>query len=292
MLKQFSLAVVCVLILNLWLSQPLRADFADKHPLPEKEAVIVVDNTSGNTLYANNQDQALPPASLTKLMTALLVLEKGRLSDIVTVGNEVLGVDGAVVGLSPGDTISVENLLYSLLVHSGNDAANVLAVFTAGSLDKFSAAMNGKAKSLGMVNSNFVNPHGLPAPNHFSTARDISVLARTAIQNPVIQTIVATKQREIVWQQKNGSVKRVQVENTNKLLDVYPGVAGMKTGTTIEAGQCLVTFAKGSGGEVIIVLLNSANRYQGTTYLLDQTYRTLQLNRAGNILVENSWLSF
>jgi len=291
-LKRLSLLGICLVISIVFLGLPLKAEIKNEPVLSPKEAVTVVDYSSGVALFAKNQDVKLPPASLTKLMTALLTIERAKPSDIVTVGNEVLGLEGTQVRLAPGDRISVESLVYGLLLESGNDAANVLAVYISGSTDKFAQIMNERARSLGMINTNFINPHGLPAVNHQSTARDLGILARAAVQNNFIKSVVGTTKKEITWERKNGGRVQLQLENTNKLLSVYPGVNGMKTGTSIEAGQCLITYAQWEVGKVIIVLLNSANRYQDTTYWLDQTYRTLQVKRAGNLLVGNSWLSF
>lgn len=291
-MKRLSLLGICLVISIVFLGLPLKAEIKNEPVLSPKEAVTVVDYSSGVALFAKNQDVKLPPASLTKLMTALLTIERAKPSDIVTVGNEVLGLEGTQVRLAPGDRISVESLVYGLLLESGNDAANVLAVYISGSTDKFAQIMNERARSLGMINTNFINPHGLPAVNHQSTARDLGILARAAVQNNFIKSVVGTTKKEITWERKNGGRVQLQLENTNKLLSVYPGVNGMKTGTSIEAGQCLITYAQWEVGKVIIVLLNSANRYQDTTYWLDQTYRTLQVKRAGNLLVGNSWLSF
>ncbi len=293
MSRRFIAAACLISVFTFWLSAPLNgAVDAPKDPVSGESAAVVIDAHTGSALSSNSPDRVLASASLTKLMTALLVVEKDKLSDTVTVGREVFGVEGSVLGLQPGDRITVENLLYGLLVHSGNDAANALAVYTAGSQEGFVGMMNARAQSIGLATTHFVNPSGLPAPGHVSSARDIALLARTVLQNSVIRAITSTKEAELTWQDKKGRTRRAELANTNRLLGLYPGVTGVKTGTTTEAGQCLVTFAQWDAGQVILVLLKSANRYAESIAYLDHAYAELQLGRAGSLLLQNSLFSF
>jgi len=293
LLKRCILALSIVFIFTLlFFTMPLKAITGNQPAYLSAQSVIIVDCLTGATLYAKDPDLLLPPASITKLMTSLLVADRVNLSDTVVVGKEIKGLEGASIGLLPGDRITAENLMYALMMHSSNDAANALAAYATGSIESFVAIMNTKSKEMGLISTNFVNPHGLPAPNHFSSARDISVLARQAMSNPIIQSIVNTKEREIYLQRGNGNRQRVKIQNTNKLLNLYPGVTGIKTGTSIEAGQCLVTYAEWDARKVVVVILNSANRYLDSVYYLDRTYQELQLDRAGRLLLEKSLLSF
>ena len=294
MARRFVTALCLISVFVLWLSTPLdgAVDTGKASLSSDESAAVMIDADTGSVLFSKNQGRVLAPASLTKLMTALLVVEKDKLSSTVRVGREVFGVDGSVLGLQPGDRITVQNLLYGLLVHSSNDAANALAVFTAGSQDSFVGMMNSRAQALGLVSTHFVNPSGLPAPSHVSSARDIALLVRSVLQNPLIRTITSTKDTQLTWQDKKGRTRRISLENTNQLLGLYPGVTGVKTGTTTAAGQCLITFSQWDAGEVILVLLKSTNRYAESTVYLDRTYAQLQLGRAGSLLLQKSLLGF
>ncbi len=280
MLKSFVAIIILSLFMILSLSVKLNAAQSISGWQSDGEGVIIINGISTAIIYAHNAEVKMAPASLTKLMTALLVVNKDKLTDIVTLGTEVQGVEGSVIGLKPGDRITVENLLYALLVHSGNDTANALAVHTDGSLPKFVAEMNNKCKQMGLASTNFVNPHGLPAPNHYSTAHDISQIAQIAMSNPIIRKIVATREHTITWQKANGKTYSMLLRNTNSFLGVYPGVIGVKTGTTTEAGQCLVTDAQWGSANVIIVVLKSQNRFKDTLHYLDLTYEDLVLKEA------------
>lgn len=225
-------------------------------------AAILVDVHSGEVLVALNEHQRLPPASTTKIMTALLTLEHGLLEDVVTIGDEVR-VEGARAGLMPGEALTLRDLLYALLLPSGNDAAVVIARHIAGSEDAFVMLMNNRAQELGLADTHFTNPHGLDAPNHYSSAYDLQRLTLAALANPEFARIVATK--EI-------TVDRHRWVNRNKLLDDYFGADGVKTGTTEAAGECLVASATRGGSQALVVVLGSTDRYADANALLDYYY--------------------
>jgi serine-type D-Ala-D-Ala carboxypeptidase (penicillin-binding protein 5/6) len=248
------------------------------------EAVFVLDLITGKPLFAKNADAILAPASTTKLMTALLITKKSKLTDIVILGKEVEGVESATLGLVPGDSITVENLLYALLLASSNEAATGLAAYSSGSVQKFVAEMNKHAQEVGLKSTRFINPNGLPAVGHVTTAKEMATIAVAALADPDIKDIVGSTAKEITWTHGN-STKSVRLENTNRFLGVYPGVQGMKTGTTTEAGQCLVTSSDWACGKVLMVILNSHNRYNDTKNYLDQIYIQLQFNKSGKDLV-------
>lgn len=229
-------------------------------------AAVIYDVDAGQMLFGRGVHQRRPPASLTKIATALVALRRLELAQRVTVGSEV-AVEGMRIGLTPGDTVSVEALLYGTLLNSGNDAAAALAVAAAGSQERFVEDMNALAAELGLQDTHFANPHGLDAEGHYSSAYDLVLLAKAALANPTFVAIVAMPAKELEgW----------QFRTTNQLLGAYPGVDGVKTGTTDTAGECLVASATRQGHRVITVVLGSTDRYADTRALLDFYYRRYQ----------------
>jgi len=225
--------------------------------------VVVFDVVSGVTLYGRNSEALLSPASTTKIMTALVALEKYQLDDVVTI--QTVANSGAVMGLVPGERITVENLLYGALVQSGNDAAWALAEYFPGGVEQFVVAMNEKAQSLHLVNTHFTNPAGYDDPNHKTTAMDLTRLAAFALTNRTIAKMVGIPQITI------SDVTHTRfhpLTNVNTLLGKIPGVAGIKTGWTEEAGENLVTLIERDGHQVIIVVLKSRNRFADTEALI------------------------
>jgi D-alanyl-D-alanine carboxypeptidase len=242
--------------------QALRLAATLSGPAPSASAAILYDVDADQILYEHRAHERHAPASTTKMVTAFVVLQRAALEQTVTVGSEV-EVEGMRIGLSAGDRATIEKLLYALLMNSGNDAAMALAVAVGGTSTQFVLWMNELAATLGLTDTHFVNPHGLDAPDHYSSAYDLMVLARAAMQNPIFADIVATSQTAFDgW----------TFTNTNELLDVYPGADGVKTGTTDEAGQCLVASATRGGHRVILVVLNAQDRYADATTLLDFYY--------------------
>ncbi|MGB9798011.1 MAG: D-alanyl-D-alanine carboxypeptidase family protein [bacterium] len=244
--------------------------FAFLHPLPDISAksAILMDYSTGRVLWAKNEKEELPPASLTKMLTAILVLEKGNLDDVVEVGGDISRVEPTCLGLKKGEKITVRDLLTALLVRSANDAALALAEYLAGSEGKFVAMMNEKAKEIGALNSNFVNCHGLHHPLHYSTAYDLALIARYALSNPIFASLVSLKRAEIkVW--NNEKERKVVLESTNKLLSLYPYANGIKTGYTREAGRCLAASARKDGWQLIAVVLNSNDVWKDAQLLFE-----------------------
>lgn len=236
--------------------------------LPKAEAIttsassaILMDANSGRVLYERGADEVRLIASITKLMTALVAAEElENLSEIVTVRSEWLATEGSSIYLAAGEQITVEALLYGLLLESGNDAAMVLACHCAGSVEGFAEMMNRKAAQLGMSNSSFANPSGLNADGHYSTARDMATLAAACLEHELVAKICATKSITI------GNRTFV---NHNRLLSLYDGCVGMKTGYTQRAGRTLVSAAKRDGQTLIVVTLNDPNDWQDHMALLD-----------------------
>lgn len=227
--------------------------------LPElsAEAYLLYDLDANQLLLTHNIHAALPPASLTKLMTALLVLEQADLSAEVTIeGSDLVG--GATMALRAGETLTVEQLLWGMLIPSGNDAATALARHVAGSSKAFVELMNQRASALGLAASHFVNPHGLDVADHTSSAADLLLLTQLLWRYPLFRQIVATATTEIAGH---------QLQTTNELLGRDPLVNGVKTGTTDRAGQCLVAGLQQNGRQLFIIVLNSRDRYGDTQAL-------------------------
>lgn len=232
------------------------------------QSVVVQDVASKTVMYEKNPDTELLPASTTKVMTALVALDHYQLDDVVTIHNEDRAV-GSTMELVQGEMITVENLIYGLLVESGNDAALALADNYPGGYDAFIAEMNAKAKTLHLDSTIYKNVSGIESYGHVTTARDLAVLAAEAVQNPVIERVMQTK--DIVVTDIHGTITHPLV-STNQLLGVVAGMKGLKTGWTERAGECLISYVEREGRSVIVVVLNSADRFGESAALIDWVY--------------------
>jgi serine-type D-Ala-D-Ala carboxypeptidase (penicillin-binding protein 5/6) len=236
-------------------------------------AVLIYDVSANETLLAHNADLSLPPASLTKLMTALLILEREDLqAQVIIQPGDLVG--GATMGLQAGEALTVEQLLWGLLVPSGNDAAMALARFHSGQGQSFVQRMNGRAQELGLTRSRFENPHGFDADGHLSSALDLLRLSQELWQYPLFREIVGTASTTVAGR---------QLRSTNHLLGDYPGANGIKTGTTAGAGQSLIARIERDGRAVVIVILGSQDRFADVRrlhaqYLHNYGWRTLALS--------------
>ena len=227
----------------------------------EGRAECVVDVASRRILHTLNADTPLPNASTTKILTAVLILEDCKFDEQVKIPVEAAGVQGSSVYLKAGEIWTVEDLLYGLMLRSGNDAAVALAIHHSKSIETFAQKMNEKAALLGAANSRFVNPHGLPDKRHHTTARDLALISAYAMQNETFRTIVSTK-----FYAPRGWY------NKNKMLSSYDGANGIKTGFTTDAGRCLVTSAEQNGMQVVCVVLNCPQMYERTEELLNLSF--------------------
>jgi serine-type D-Ala-D-Ala carboxypeptidase (penicillin-binding protein 5/6) len=226
----------------------------DGIPKTGAASVIVVDVNTGQTLYEKNPDQIRAPASTQKLLTALIIAESGFLDRPVTVQKIDTLAEPVKLNIKPGDTYQRIDLLRALLVKSPNDVARCLARDNAGSVEAFAEVMNRRARELGAMNSHFVNPNGLPMPGQYSTARDLSLIARAAYANSTIRSIVCLPQ--LVFRYANGRTR--ELENTNKVLKRLPYCNGMKTGYTEAAGHCLISSGSRGGRDIIVVVLGDS----------------------------------
>ncbi len=233
--------------------------------------VVVLDVDSGVFLYKRNENELLSPASTTKILTALVALDSYNLDDVVTI--KTVMNDGQAIGLFSGERMTVENLLYGALVYSGNDAAYALAEHYPGGVDKFVQAMNKKAKELHLEHSTFTNPVGYDDPNHKMTPMDLARLGSVALNNKEIAKIVAIPQITI---SDVTHTYYYPLKNVNELLGKIPGVAGIKTGWTEEAGENLITLIERNGHRVITVVLHSDDRFGDTEKLIDWVFNNYQ----------------
>jgi|GEM_PF-618821 len=240
-----------------------------------KAAKAYLVRVQNKDLWAAGDEEQLPPASLTKIMTALLVLEDYHPDDVVTISKEAAAEPRSNIGLRTGDQMYVKDLLAAALIHSANDACHALADWRDGNEEKFVERMNRRAQELGLKNTHFVNACGLDAPGHYSTARDIAVLADHALQNPTFAELVGTQKMAI---RSVDGRRRFSFNTTNALVGHYPGMKGGKTGFTNGAGPCLVAMAERDGVRVLLVLLNAHNRWWNASGMFDQAFA--QANRS------------
>lgn len=236
-------------------------------------AAISYDLTTDKLIYGKNIDQKLPLASLTKIMTAVIALENMDLDDEIVVSKSAAEIGENAMGLTAGEQVSVRDLLYGLILHSGNDAAEALAQGSPFEREDFVHVMNRKAENLGLSNTRFTNPSGLEGDGiQYSTVYDLLVLTRLALQNEEFIKVTSTVDYEIP---QTSDHKYFYLSNQTNLLTTYPGVKGVKTGYTEEAGMCLVTYLEYKGHKIVAVLLNSENRRQEMKDLLDYSLERL-----------------
>lgn len=228
------------------------------------QSAVLINADTFSVIYSKNAEQRLPMASTTKIMTGLLLAEENCDDRIVKTTKEMVYVEGSSMGLKVGDTVSFHDLLYGIMLPSGNDAANTAAIAISGSLDKFSEKMNSKVSELGLHNTNFVTPSGLDAEGHFTTAYDLSVITAYALRNENFAKAAAAKSKTVTI-----SGKQTTLNNHNKLLKMYNGVIGVKTGYTSRSGRCLVSAARRGNTTLIAVTLNDKNDWQDHINMLD-----------------------
>lgn len=238
------------------------------------KACIMVEAVTGEVLFEKNAHEILPMASTTKVMTTILSLESGDLDTPFTVDSEAIKVEGSSMGLVEGDIVTKRALCYGMLLPSGNDSANATAVAVGGSIESFVALMNAKAKELGMEDTLFVTPSGLDEGGHSSTAYDMALLTRYALKNPDFREICGTTTAQVSF--GNPPYDR-WLKNTNKLLNLYDGVIGVKTGFTDDAGRCLVSACERDGVTLIVVTLNAPDDWNDHMSLYDYGFQLVGL---------------
>lgn len=259
---------------------------ASSAPVLNSRAAVVIEKSTGTILFGKNENEKRKMASTTKIMTAIVVLENTEdLSEIVTVSKRAAGIGGSRLGLSANAQITVNDLLYGLLLCSGNDAAIALAEFVGGSVEAFADLMNQKALELGLDNTHFVTPHGLDDDNHYTTAYELALLAKYALENKTFYKIVSTKSYSVLI---NNSPKTIG--NTNELLGYLDGIYGVKTGFTNGANRCLVSACKRGDLDIICVVLGADTkkiRTQDSIKLIEYAFSNFEMVDIGAIIEEN-----
>ena len=242
---------------------------ARAQPEVSAKAAIGIEASSGEIFYSKNIHTRLPMASTTKIMTAIIAIEEGELSDTVTVNKDAVGIEGSSIYLYEGERLTLEELLYALMLESANDAAMAIAIHVAGDIESFVMLMNDKAAELGLENTHFDNPHGLDSNGHYTTAYDLGIIAAYGMKNPDFRRIVSTY--KMVIPLANGDGARVLI-NHNKLIRNYDGAIGIKTGYTKKSGRCLVSAASKNGVELICVTISAPSDWQDHEGILDFGY--------------------
>lgn len=242
-------------------------------PSVSAKAAVLMDADSGRVLFAKEESQRLPMASTTKIMTALLAVEQAEVNDsVVTVTDEMVRIEGSSMGLMPGNKLHLSDLAAGMMMVSGNDAANTAAIAMAGSAQKFSEQMNARAQEIGMKNTHFVTPSGLDSEEHYSTAYDMALLGAEALANGKLAGIVSQKQLSVKFINPDQTIR---YSNHNRLLNLYPGCIGIKTGFTKKSGRCLVSAAERDGVRLVAVTLNAPNDWDDHEKLFDYGFSVL-----------------
>lgn len=271
-MKRLFAGTAAILAAVLFLSSPAGAISARK--------AILLDAETGRVIYEKQADEKSLIASTTKIMTALIVCEQCNVLDRVRIPKEAVGIEGSSIYLKEGEVLSVQELLYGMMLHSGNDAATALAIYCGGTVEGFAQLMNDKARMLKMTGSHFVNPHGLDAPDHYSTARDLAKLACYAMENPIFAKTVSTK---------TVTMGSRYLTNHNKLLWRVEGADGVKTGYTRAAGRILVSSAKRQGRRLVAVTIEDGNDWADHAALYEQGFSAYKVKK---VLSEGDCLGY
>lgn len=268
LLRIFSIICIFVFMTNVTVMLPKKSTNAAQTAI-EAQAECVMELNSRRIIYESGGDIRLPMASTTKILTCATVLTLcDNLEEKIAIPSAAVGVEGSSVYLKEGDIYSVKDLLYGLMLRSGNDCATALAIYCSGNIANFSAEMNKISQKAGALQSHFENPHGLPSENHFTTARDLALITCFAMQNATFVEIVSTKYYEPChW------------KNKNKMLETYEGAIGVKTGYTKQAGRCLVSAATRNNMTLICTVLNCPTTYERSTQLLNDAFAAYEYTK-------------
>ncbi|ACV61891.1 peptidase S11 D-alanyl-D-alanine carboxypeptidase 1 [Desulfofarcimen acetoxidans DSM 771] len=282
MLKKHIIGIIFLIYL-LAFAAPV---FADDAPDITGMTAVLMDAQNMQILYNKDMQERMYPASTTKILTGIIAIEKGKMDDLIPVSWEAANTEGTNIGLQEGEKLTLRDLLYALLLSSSNDAAEAIAEHYGKSADNFAVMMNQKAKEIGAVHSHFTNPHGLPDEDHYTTAYDLALIARYAMQNDKFREIVREKEITIARVDPEGQKYMV---NHNKLLSRYEGAIGIKTGYTVAAGQCIAAEVKRDDRELIAVVLKSEGNdlWTDTENLFNygfNSFRNIYLVKRGQVM--------
>lgn len=258
---------ISLLLLALLITISFSITYADPGLAGSAKAAVVMDVKTGRVLFSKNPDSKLPMASTTKIMTTLVAVESGRLKETVKVSNNAAFTEGSSIYLKPGEQITVEELLYGIMLRSGNDASMAVAEHIGGNIAGFVEMMNAKAKEIGAFNTHFANPHGLDNSEHYTTAYDLALITSYALRNEKFAEIVKTKKKtisgppDVDWDRS--------MMNKNKMLFQFEGGDGVKTGFTSKAGRCLVSSATRDNWQLCSVVLNCGPMWEESASILN-----------------------
>lgn len=265
-----SVKFLCALVATLTIFACYSTTTFAEISLSADSAVLYLPETN-TFLYEKNADVRLPMASTTKIMTALVAIENAQMDELIVVPKEAVGTEGSSAYLKGDELLTLKEMLYALLLQSANDVSVSLACHIGGSIEGFAAMMNDRAEEMGLVNTHFTNPHGLDDKDHYTTARELAIITSEAMKNPDFRDIVSTKRKSFATEERS----RTYV-NHNKLLGLYDGAIGVKTGYTRKCGRCLVGAAERNGLSFITVTLNAPNDWSDHKRLLDLGYHSLE----------------
>ncbi|MBQ2662167.1 MAG: D-alanyl-D-alanine carboxypeptidase [Clostridia bacterium] len=251
------------------------ANTARAQSLETASGAVLLEQSTRKVLYYKNAHARLPMASTTKIMTCILAIEKGNLDEVIEVADEAYAIEGSSIYLEKNERISVRDLLYGLMLASGNDAAVALACHVAGDTESFARLMNNEAKEIGCMNTNFITPNGLHDDEHYTSAYDLGLIACYAMENATFREIVGTT----YYTAESGHVKRT-LKNKNKILWQYEGGNGIKTGYTMKAGKCLVFSAERDGMNLVGVVLDDGNMFNDAKVMLDYGFENYAMSTA------------
>lgn len=268
-MKIKNLVFAIILVLFLCYISCFNSNFIAK---ADSNAEIVVEVETGQILHANNEKTRLPMASTTKIMTAIIIVEDCDLNAVIKVPKEAVGVEGSSIYLKCDEEISIKDLLFGLMLRSGNDASVALAIAHSGSVEKFVDVMNERAIAIGASDTHFCNPNGLPNDLHYTTAHDLAKISAYAMKNATFREIVSTKSYK-------GDYK--YFANKNKILNMLDGANGVKTGYTKKAGRCLVSSAKRDDMQLVCVVLNCPDMYERSKKLLENAFECYSTVKIG-----------
>ena len=271
----FVILLILVAIFCLQVQNDCCFAFTSQTNFCSAKSMIVMETLHNRVLYSKNENEKLPMASTTKIVTALTVIENcDDLEKLVTVPKSATLVEGSSIYLREGEQLTIKQLLYGLMLQSGNDSAETLAFEIGGSKEKFAELMNQTALKCGAINSNFVTPHGLDDINHYTTANDLALITSYALKNPVFKEIVSTK--TFLIKQTDHNTARTII-NKNKLLNSLEGCIGVKTGYTRKSGRCLVSACERDGMQVVCVVLNDGPMFEDSEKLIEQAFKEYKL---------------
>lgn len=270
-MKKHKICIICFICVLLILMLPAKTQAFEQ---TSAKACVIFEANSGRLLYDKNKDIQLPEASTTKIMTALVTIENTNVDEKIKIPKQAVGIEGSSIYLREGEQLTVKELLYGLMLRSGNDCAVALALHVGGTIENFANMMNQKAKQLGCKNTNFVNPHGLPDENHYTSAYDLGLISCEAIKNPVFKQIVSAKSTTI---SNDGYDYDRYLKNKNKILTLFDGANGIKTGYTKKAGRCFVGSAYRNGMQLVVVLLNCAPMFEESMQLMQRCFEQYEM---------------